>query len=87
MLRIGNEVKGIINMTRDTLTGNDGVLRNALTSPPASFLPDESPYVEMGGATHLGFVYGISEYGGDDVVLPGSAQRFSFREFVRVRDI
>ena len=65
--------------TTTAASGNDG---SAQTSK--QYNPIASPYVNVGDDTLLVFIYGISEYGGDDILMPHNASRSNRRYFLKL---
>lgn len=50
--------------------------------PTALYNPLSSPYVNSPeGTTHMSFIFGLSEYGGDDIIMPASPPSRSQRRY------
>ena len=87
MKNLGSNIKTILKLVKENLNGlaipvpSSGSGRQ----PSAPYSRNSSPYVYVGEETARVFIYGISEYGGDDLVMSDSNQRRVKRYFLNVR--
>ncbi len=81
---LGNHVIGLTQTIKEALIGNGGPLSTADT-PNTDFIPMATPFVTVNGDTTASiFVYGISEYGGEDVVIGPEGPRYEKRFFLTI---
>jgi hypothetical protein len=86
MIPLGSEIRAIVTTVRDSLTSSGDLLAPERGGSEIDFSPVESPFVTVNGSfTSRLFVYGLSEYGGDDVVMPSEGHRNEERFYQIIR--
>lgn len=88
MRALSSYTKTIIKQVRESLRGLSIPSSSAGSGRQSQALynPIPSPYVTSSSGTHMSFIFGLSEYGGEDVVMPPTTPyRSQRRYFLEIR--
>lgn len=83
MMTIGNELVGVISRVKENISAPGSMLAPDNVAN-TNYLPMDSPFIEFGDSTVRRFVYGISEYGGEDIIVQTTSRRFINRYYLNI---
>jgi hypothetical protein len=86
MRKLGNYTDTIVKIVKESLAGLSipSPASGSGAQPTALFNPVPTSYVNVGNTTTSVFVYGFSEYGGEDVLLEPTPVRRNRRYFLDI---
>ena len=84
MKSLGSYTGAILKLVRESLSGLSipSPAASSGSAPTPLFNPIPPPYVTVGDKSELVFMYGVSEYGGDDIVYGEIPPRIPKRYFL-----